>query len=421
MEIFQALRAIEEPGLMSGHSDALLVERVEDEVARIRRTNPDLVFKSVTVAQGLTDGFVEIRPVDALQRLARVTALDISDDIFTHYQWWARMRYLGAFDRPGTIGAFRLSGAAGRNRGNQRRVMSEELGVGFGVLLAERWCRALGATGPILATDVDQALQDDELDLEVAAGQGRQPDYLLQYPNPFDPHELVFKLVECKGTTSMNYAAKQLARATTQLSTLLVGGRMVQGVAISTVSTDSELSYYAVDPDAPDDSWHPTESDLAQTKQRSPRLTKSRSSIDVDRGDFLSAATATSLGSLAEYAGDPQSAEDWLPTKVARKLPKRSAPLRRSKQTDLGDFIGQEMRITLPGDRRQLRVFQGVARDVHLALGTRRVVEVLEAQKAFAGRSNASITSGKGRVNGEFQVSSVASEGSILTFEVTDR
>jgi hypothetical protein len=219
----------------------------------------------------------------------------------------------------------------------------------------------------------------------------------------------------------LNYAPKQLARATTQLSTLLVGGRFVQGVAISTISSDLELSYCAIDPDAPDDSWHPTEGQLAQTKQRGPRLTKFKGSIDVDRDDFLSAATATSLGSLAEYAGDPQSAEDWLPAKVAEKLPKRSSPTRSRKQTDLGDFVGQEMRITVPGDRRQLRIFQGVARDVDSALRTRRVANVLEAQKAFAYRSNTSLTSGSSGVNGEFQVSSVASEGSILTFEVSDR
>lgn len=420
MDILQAMRAIEEPGFMSGQSDPWLVDRVQYEVDRLRRGNPDLMSKAVTVAHGLDDGFVEIRPVDALQRLARVTALDISEDIFTHYQWWARMRYLGAFDRPGAIGEFRLSEAAGLNRGNQRRVMSEELGVGFGVLLAEKWCRALGAVGPIIATDIDQALQDDDWDLEVAAGQRRQPDYLLQYPNPSSPDELMFKLLECKGTTSIDYAAKQLARATTQLATMLVGGRPVQGIAISTISTDMELSYRAVDPDAPDDSWRPTEGELARTKERGPRMTKSKKSIDVDRSDFLSAATATSLGSLAEYAGDPQSAEEWLPTKVAQKLPKRSSRTRRSKQTDLGDFIGQEMRITVPGDSRELRVFQGVARDIDSALKTQRVSDVLEAQKEFSDRSLSSIASVHGHVNGEFLVSSVASEGSILTFEVTD-
>lgn len=92
-------------------------------------------------------------------RLARATRPLVSDDVYDRYRHWGWLRYLGIFDQH-PAGRLGLSDAGVAVRANQRRVMSEDLGVGFGCLVAEKWCRELGATSPVTLVDVDLALHE---------------------------------------------------------------------------------------------------------------------------------------------------------------------------------------------------------------------------------------------------------------------
>ncbi|GAA3783831.1 hypothetical protein GCM10022225_84960 [Plantactinospora mayteni] len=101
-------------------------------------------------------------------------------DVHAH---WGLLRYLGLF-AVGSGGSLVLSTAGRRIVGNQRRVTSEELGIGFAVYLAETWAesRRLGAS-TVRTVDIDAALASGSISvggLRVLVEQtGSRPDYLL--------------------------------------------------------------------------------------------------------------------------------------------------------------------------------------------------------------------------------------------------
>ncbi len=353
-------------------------------------------------------------------RLARATTPWVPDDVYETYRHWAWLRYLGAF-RLLADGSLGLSASGAKVSGNQRRVLSEELGIGFGVLLAEHWCRRLGARGPISVTDVDLVLRDGFPGASIDTGTGRQPDYLLQYPNPVDSSVKVVKVLECKGTQSVSSAPKQLARASTQLASLTLSGKTPQGVAISTISSARAVQYMAIDPDGGDVEW--TDATLSIDDARRPKATAHSIGVttDVDPTDFLSTATAVALGSLADFAGDSSTASAWLPAVTSRRLGRRERA-RIHVESRLGAFVGQEIHFPAPGTRGTLRVVQAIAIDVDGALRARDYDGVRTAQLRFADlRAEDGDLGESVSPDGAARVEATSPDGAFLSIEIVGR
>lgn len=94
-----------------------------------------------------------VRPIEALRGLAYATRmLYVNPDVYDMYSLWAWIRYLGLFDQDYS-GHLVLSSEARHIRGNQRRVASEELGIGFAKVFGENWM--LDSLGPGAVTFVD--------------------------------------------------------------------------------------------------------------------------------------------------------------------------------------------------------------------------------------------------------------------------
>jgi hypothetical protein len=134
-----------------------------------------------------------LRPVEALHWLSYATSPRYQDDLLDRYMHWALVRYIGLFERREEgppCPALTLNQPGQRIRGNQRRVTSEEMGIGFGALLANCWFAQTGAVGlPIGIVDVDAALDDRYIFAggsrqAVRAVDDRRPDYLLIAPDP---------------------------------------------------------------------------------------------------------------------------------------------------------------------------------------------------------------------------------------------
>jgi hypothetical protein len=139
------------------------------------------------------DGGILIRPVEGLHWLSYATSPRFQDDLLDMYMHWALVRYIGLFehrDDGKADPALGISEPGQRIRSNQRRVTSEEMGIGFGALLASRWFAQAGAVGlPIGIVDVDAALADRYIFAggsrhSVRAVADRRPDYLLIAPDP---------------------------------------------------------------------------------------------------------------------------------------------------------------------------------------------------------------------------------------------
>lgn len=365
---------------------AAVQAEVNSLVAHAAASGGVMPAKPVTPAVGVDGGLVT-RPIDGMLRLARATRPLVSDDVYDWYRHWGWLRYLGIFDR-GRGGALLLSAAGLGVRANQRRVMSEDLGVGFGCVVAERWCRHLGATGPITVVDVDLALREGRHwfrrhGADPSVGD-RQPDYLLVYPDPRNTRAFAYKALECKGTVSLGNASGQLARAVTQLGSLELNGVSPQGIAVSTVSNCDGVHYLAVDPEDDEDvdAVTVTDRDLDRARESAEVRRSADGTVEIDAGEFIAAAILMTAGTLADYGGNNEAAVEFLPQTTWDRLARRPRD-RVVRETAEGTFRGVEYRLPGP-DGTPLYVFMGVAESVDRALVSGDIDEVTAAQVAFS-------------------------------------
>lgn len=120
------------------------------------------VSQTLAAIPGL-DGCNDIRAIDVLHELARITSPGYDDALFDVYLQWALFRYLGVFQLDPCIRGHKSSRLAPTNSctnvvGNQRRILSEDLGIGFGAAIGRLWMRQLFPGVPISIIDIDVAL-----------------------------------------------------------------------------------------------------------------------------------------------------------------------------------------------------------------------------------------------------------------------
>lgn len=418
MNVRTAIQMMTTQVSLPGESDAALVQNVVTKQRASGASAPSP--KSPIPAVGLDGGGISVRPIEALHRLARVTALTIESDVYALYEHWGWIRYLGAFGHISSPRQLSLDqGALQHVHANHRRVMSEELGIGFGVLLAEHWCRAMGATGSIRITDIDRALRDSRIlsGLTQAPGALRQPDYLLQYASPTVPSAQESRLLETKGTVSRGNAIGQLAHAMTQLSSLVLDGSTLQGVAISTIATTRGISYLAVDPKEDSEPWHPEEDAIDRAKIRRPTVSDLNGVKHVSREELLSSAAVTANAALADFAGLNEVASRWLPEDEV--LHTRSQRSIKHKLLDYGDYSGVEFSISAPEGDGVLRVFQGVERGVEEALRSGNDERVRAAQERFSRSLGDSGATAGYQQPSDSEATAVSDEGAILQVTVS--
>jgi hypothetical protein len=389
VDLVEALDVMDTYVRVPGRSDAGLAHAVQAEVDALvvdaAARGKALPAKPVTPAAGV-DGGVYVRPIDAMLKLSRAMRPLISDDVYSWYRHWGWLRYLGIFDQQVT-GSLGLSEAGLAVRANQRRVMSEDLGVGFGCVVAEEWCRQLGAGGPIAFVDVDLALTEGRPWLrhhgaDPAVGD-RQPDYLLVYPEPGSPRTFAYKALECKGTAWPVKVNGQLARAATQLASLELNGVPPQGIAVSTVSDESGVQYFAVDPEGDQGSQtvEVTDRDLAQAREPGDVTPTDDGAISIVAAQFIATSLLMAAGTLADYAGNNAAAAEFLPSPTLRRL-SRGPQDRVVRETAEGVFRGVEYPFPAPGGT-VLHVFLGVVDQVDDALASGEPDAVAAAQADY--------------------------------------
>lgn len=383
MGLSDAIRIMGTTARISGVSDLNLVAEVEAHQRKLVAAKPGLAEKNtVAIAQGM-HGDLYARPIQAMLELARGTALNDDPEIAAVARRWSVLRHLGVFALDPSTGGLRLNQKALRFIGpNQRRVLSEELGIGFGIVAAKAWCRARNrAVGPITAIDVDRALYRGDVP-QLRRNGDRQPDYLLSYPDPATPSAKVFELLETKGTVSVANAKGQLGRAVTQLAGLTVSGRPMTGIATATVSSNKDgITVFTVDPEESPITWTPSDEQVDRRRTGSTRLRRKVSKLDVDMDDFFSSAVSVDNAALAEYSGQYDSAINWLPARGRRGSGRGN--IRVQRETEIGTFVGVEYVVEV-GDGSRLRLFQGVERHVAEQLAGNDASAVAHAQHSFA-------------------------------------
>jgi len=231
----EALDNLSKPAWVHSQSDA--------DVARTIQSIPGYASSGKTlIPVANLHGPQALRPVDVLRGLAYATRMHhIHPDVYDLYSMWSWIRYLGLFSRDAGDGLI-LSPEASHIRGNQRRIVSEELGIGFAKVYGELWMTSLG---PGAVTFVDVDVVPDGGTIPFASGRhavksvsSRRPDYFMIHTNPASGRSRV-RVLESKGTSSASNQFKQLASAVHQLESVHINGSAPFGLAVSVALPDS--------------------------------------------------------------------------------------------------------------------------------------------------------------------------------------
>ncbi len=381
--------------------------------------------KLLVPAAGLEDG-VTLFPFLALHWLSYATRPRYQDDLLDMYLHWALARYIGLFEHlseGSTLPALTLSEAGRRINGNQRRVTSEEMGVGFGALLASHWFRQTGAAGlPVSIVDVDAALDDRYIFAggsrhAVRGIKARRPDYLLIAPDPSSPRRYRVRALECKGTSSsISYAVRQLASAAGQLAGITIGGRIPRGLAVSTITMNSRLSYLAIDPA---DDAEPSYTVNSNTIGQAAGFQLQENVTDIPPELLTNASVRASWAALADFSGNMAALDRWAPAVMRRRLA-RQPRQRVTFETPYGTARGTSVTVDMHGQRLHIRYAVDETVDQQM---TEPPEAIADAQIAFAERldtltdtrHHAAMTSA---LQTDASLYSATSDGSIFSMEI---
>ena len=364
---------------IDGISNTNLAARVNAHPHAQMPPGSTLAVKRATVATGV-DGSIQASPMQALLNLAKATAIAPNAQIFDWYQHWACLRYIGAFQPTG--GSLALSQQAARVRANQRRVLSEELGVGFGIQVALAWHNTIAGGPPPHVIDLDLTLGDplhwfNRQNGPTIVTDGRQPDYLLTDRNTGSRTFRVLSL-ECKGSAETSTTIGQLARGVTQLSSLSLNGTTPQGIVVATVSNGNAIRYRAVDP--PSDDTHITiENEDWEIARTTPRSSFLRNEEAVAIGaSTMARGIRAGTGRLAIFSGNLAAARELLPLdllEVASAFPRNRVTL----ENEHGLFRGVAHSFpTTEGP--SIQVFLGVDSRIDAAMESGSLDALLDAQ-----------------------------------------
>ena len=359
------------------------------------------------VAQFAPSLRVPLKPIHLLHRLGVITT-PVVPNLADISSTWAYIRYLWAFELPdGTPNdPLRLSDAALGIDVHQKRLMSDQIGVGMAALVMELYFNAPAAA------DVAVALNEQVLLVELT--EAASPDYLF-----WNAAQTAYYVVECKGTRcSRNVALEQLRRGTEQVPSLRFtdGRQPPTALVVGTRLTGKGTEVLVIDPP-------PDEESPEGVIRRGPKDWEIADSKEFQRVIGM----ASELKILGYAAADqavedivrrrwPHVAEAW-PTKPGRTI---------VRENTFGEFSGVQQ--TLPfRDGVRVEVFQGIVRGVlagHLAHDD---AKVRAAREELLGRIHVHDPDHVQRCgflrtenNDGISVLSVSSDGTILEFRFAE-
>lgn len=345
-------------------------------VRSIRRELPSRV--SITRCEAL-DEPQRVVPLEALRGLAVASAVSSSADLLQVQANWAVARYVGSFEHHEDRLVLSPPGEA--VAGNQRRVLSEELGIAFALQAALKWLALRSdPASPVWVADIDQ------LPLSSHPAKSR-PDYVIA-ARALGVDDVLVTLLESKGTRTPSYAERSLTSGCRQIAPT-VEALNLPGLVVSTVTGATIRSAAA---EVGGDRW--------RTLPSSDPL--------------VIAVQQASLESLAETAGNAEAADGWRAEREQRsgvRLPTRPRVNRtRTQQSTTlgGPAIGLQQQYRFPGG--ELDVFLGVVSEIddHLVRPREEVVAAQSRVRARRTEENADVVSDRSST-------AVGPDGSVAT------
>lgn len=422
--LFSAMRSLNFAGTIAGASNDDLVNKV-DKLIKKKPGKLRLPGHKALKPAPCLHGDQRVRAITALHRLAESSALNYPVGLYSWKLNWIFLKYLGFFDATPTAPEHKLSLLGRQVVGRERGVVSEELGIAFGLSVAELWCQGTLPGAAVEAIDIDQILSGGRQlkGAKVAKSRaiGRRADYLLQIQPAVGSRRLQFRILECKGTSYLSNVSGQLASAVGQLDGVEVGTIVPPGLAVATFTGGGHWSYEALDP----------EEGVVEVEVNARVAAMVREGVDLNprvNGQALVLAEApellaarslnVSMAKLAAFSGKTRVETQRPGSGISFVDSSRAA----SVETPVGNVHAVSDEFSIDGV--EFRVFRGLEGSVNSSLAAEEPLRFLEAQASVAarvGENQASTDHEGGSLHGgwtdqfeEDGIWSLTSNGSVL-------
>ncbi|MGB2918114.1 MAG: hypothetical protein WBB83_16140 [Candidatus Microthrix parvicella] len=280
--------------------------------------------------------------------------------------WWAVFRYYWAFatrqhktQNPKT--GLCLGDITGQVRNHHRTALSEQLGLGVGILVARKVLTEQFPGARIQAIDAEAALANPRLvpGLDTPKHKMR-PDIILMV----DGGPLT--VLECKGSRSIANRTSAMARAMRQVASLTFNGKPPSGLVVHTSADTDTIKASVLDPPG-SSAW-----ETPATRGGGAGVDRRAFADRVDGVGWLRADAEDLLDvSLLAWAGAGATALSLLPKHVITPPTEHLRDLETTEQT-VGNqrCRGVESRIEIGGER--FLFFRGIEASLFTALEKRQ-------------------------------------------------
>lgn len=359
MDLNQAMAVVGTPALFFGESDQWVADLAQGGLVNSRALAiPDL------------HGGTHIRPVDLLLHLAHATRLNYQRTVLDVYMQWAIARYIGAFDtqrHPNpALQRIILSDAARRVVSNQRRVLSEDIGIGLASILSREVFTSRNPGMDLHLVDIDMAIASGL----IGAPAGSRTDFLVVSTDRRNGHVLLLGVVEAKGSESRTNARLQLTKGARQIEETVASVSGVSGVVSVAQSGRDEVRYSVVEVE--------------------PLWTGGIHDLGTSEGamDLMNASWAK----IADIGDEPDLYMRLAPKKLKDRRPslnrdQRSVKVRQEVWGN--EYQGTEATIPLPGGR--LHVFLGAETGLLRALASGKGDDVMGSRERLRRESGTGV------------------------------
>ncbi|MBI9001752.1 hypothetical protein M0E87_12350 [Corynebacterium sp. CCM 9185] len=138
-----------------------------------------------------------------------------------------------------------------------RSKISEELGIGFSLITAEKWMRDTFGLSIVRFFDIELVSKNKYPNVSHAINKPKKrtlrADWLVRASSPSKPKKEYLFLVESKGTGTAGAHKPMLQKAVQQLAATTVDNQALQGLGVCTYSPLGGLTIYAIDPPRDDE------------------------------------------------------------------------------------------------------------------------------------------------------------------------
>lgn len=198
-----------------------------------KNNSPAVAGKTVTSLTSYAAGTpMPVRPGVPLARFGELTTPALAASTFRWASRWTWVRYFWAFEPHATGKSLRLSAPAMSLVEHHRQLFSEQIGIALGLEAILQHLLVGQPNGTTVEpVDADAALGDQQvggiaLGSHANAGKSR-PDYFVVRTQPGGLIDVL--AIECKGTFSPEATNRQLAKAASQLQTVVLGAPVPPG------------------------------------------------------------------------------------------------------------------------------------------------------------------------------------------------